>query len=358
MSVIDDVLKYETWLGTHCAVVRSGLEEKHERMARDAFMFFRATCFRFARKLNDWLPELSDAPVVPSVGDAHIENWGTWRDLEGRLVWGVNDFDDAADLPCTYDLLRLATSARLAKGLPGENKDRAAAILAGYHCGLAAPRPRLVDDESIWMQTLVNRPAAKAGAFGRELKKAAPAEPGDMVRGILTNQFCAGTSDIHFSAWQRGGGSLGRPRFVAEGTWRGGRTVREAKALVPSAWYWAGVEKDAAERFSALAGGRYRSPDPFLVVKSGFIIRRIAADSDKINLAGSDAQAYGPALLSAMGADLAAIHLSEGADPAAIGPGLLRRPPGWLNKASVIAEDEVREDFEKWRSYHQSTRGK
>ena len=31
----------------------------------------------------------------------------------------------------------------------------------------------------------------------------------------------------------------GRPRYVAVGYWRGGQVLREAKALVPSAWNWA-----------------------------------------------------------------------------------------------------------------------
>ena len=30
-----------------------------------------------------------------SVGDLHVENFGTWRDSEGRLIWGINDFDEA-----------------------------------------------------------------------------------------------------------------------------------------------------------------------------------------------------------------------------------------------------------------------
>ena len=36
------------------------------------------------------------------------------RDAEGRLVWGVNDVDEAFELPYTQDLVRLATSAILA----------------------------------------------------------------------------------------------------------------------------------------------------------------------------------------------------------------------------------------------------
>ena len=32
------------------------------------------------------------AAQVLAIGDIHLENFGTWRDVDGRLVWGVNDF--------------------------------------------------------------------------------------------------------------------------------------------------------------------------------------------------------------------------------------------------------------------------
>jgi uncharacterized protein (DUF2252 family) len=55
--------------------------------------------------------QLADAPQVLAVGDLYTENFGTWRDAEGRLVWGVNDLDEAHPLPYTNDLVRLATRA-------------------------------------------------------------------------------------------------------------------------------------------------------------------------------------------------------------------------------------------------------
>ena len=57
-----------------------------------------------------------------AVGDIHLENFGTWRDADGRLVWGVNDFDEAAEMPYALDLIRLATSALVAR--QGPRRDR------------------------------------------------------------------------------------------------------------------------------------------------------------------------------------------------------------------------------------------
>ena len=63
------------------------------------------------------LSRMREAPRVLSVGDAHVNSYGTWRDAEGRLCWGIDDFDEAWPLPYTNDLVRLATSVKLARKL-------------------------------------------------------------------------------------------------------------------------------------------------------------------------------------------------------------------------------------------------
>ncbi|MBW8880324.1 MAG: DUF2252 family protein, partial [Asticcacaulis sp.] len=351
MSIVEDSDAYEAWLRTHCQVVEDALADKHERMAGDIFMFFRATCFRFARKFAKWFPDLVEAPLVPSIGDAHIENFGTWRDAEGRLVWGVNDFDEAAVLPWTCDLVRLAASARLGRNLPGTNRSRTTALLEGYMLGLLAPTPQFVDDERPWLQTLVTRPG-KAGDFQYRLGqiKQTPPPPTE-VQDLLRAAFL-GDADIKYMGnWKKGGGSLGRPRHVAVGRWQGGPAVREAKALVPSAWSWGANYATEATLFEKLASGPYRSPDPFLTVKvsgkkgSAWVVRRIAPDSVKIDLGDAGAETYNPLLLSAMGRELASIHVTGDVAAATILADLNRHPVDWLLDAARDAEKQVAEDF-------------
>jgi len=43
-----------------------------------------------------------------------VDSFGTWRDLEGRLVRGVDDFDEAYPAPYTNHLVRLAASVKVA----------------------------------------------------------------------------------------------------------------------------------------------------------------------------------------------------------------------------------------------------
>src|SRR5262245_51574753 len=115
MNIILSTHQYEAWLKRHLvSIVRKDLEAKREHMAEDVFSFLRATFYRWAQVFPTVCAAIVRAPKILGVGDLHVENYGTWRDAEGRLVWGINDFDEGCWLPYTNDLTRLATSARLA----------------------------------------------------------------------------------------------------------------------------------------------------------------------------------------------------------------------------------------------------
>jgi uncharacterized protein (DUF2252 family) len=94
-DVVTATTDFEKWAGRHVNLIQSDVERKHLGMAQAAFPFFRATFYRWAQWWPQICPELARAPQVLAVGDLHIDNFGTWRDLEGRLIWGVNDFDEA-----------------------------------------------------------------------------------------------------------------------------------------------------------------------------------------------------------------------------------------------------------------------
>ena len=89
---------YEAWLAAALGgeLVEADLAEKHDRMRDGPFPFLRATYWRWAETVLEVCPDLASAPKVLAIGDTHVENFGCWRDAEGRLVWGANDFDDAA----------------------------------------------------------------------------------------------------------------------------------------------------------------------------------------------------------------------------------------------------------------------
>ena len=111
VSVVAATRSYEAWVGRQVPLVRADVAFKHEQMAFAPFPFLRSTFYRWVQVWKVTCPELADAPSVLAVGDLHTENFGTWRDNEGRLIWGINDFDEAFPMAYTNDLVRLATSA-------------------------------------------------------------------------------------------------------------------------------------------------------------------------------------------------------------------------------------------------------
>src|SRR5436190_135922 len=152
MDVHGATKAYEAWLGRQTQLDADDLDYKHAQMARrrDPFPYFRATYYRWLQVWPGACRDLDDAPQVLAVGDLHVENFGTWRDAEGRLAWGVNDFDEAATLPYTNDLVRLATSAHLAidgDHLAVDGKVACEAILKGYRDGLESGGKPFVIDE-------------------------------------------------------------------------------------------------------------------------------------------------------------------------------------------------------------------
>jgi hypothetical protein len=113
-DIVQATANFEKWAARHVNLIRSDVELKHGNMAQSPFPFLRATFYRWAQWWPLVCPELARATQVLAIGDLHIENFGTWRDLEGRLIWGVNDFDEAWPAAYTVDLVRLVTSAYLA----------------------------------------------------------------------------------------------------------------------------------------------------------------------------------------------------------------------------------------------------
>jgi hypothetical protein len=367
-SFAQDNAEYETWLRTQCHVVEKDLRYKHQRMTLDAFTFLRATCFRWSKCIEVICPELEGTPPVLSVGDAHLENFGTWRDDEGRLVWGINDFDEAADIPYAYDLLRLAVSARLARNVRDKkdnlkpflllsNQETANALLKGYRKGLENPHATIVDEEeNAWLRPYVICKDGQRKKFWKEFEGYKSERiPDEIMAGFEKRLPERAVITMTAPRLGQGGGSLGRPRFVAVADWRGGCVVREAKALVLAAWDSA-HQRQNRPRFEDVATGEYRSCDPWLKVTGGFIFRRLAADARKVNLTNrTDLDSpEGDAgevckLLEAMGFDLAAIHMATHAQVKAIKDDFDKREDGWLNAAARKAAKWVNADYEEWR---------
>jgi uncharacterized protein (DUF2252 family) len=88
---------------------------KFRKMAADSFAFYRGSaCLFYAdvAKLDDpWADERTGRVWIQ--GDLHAENFGTYMDSAGALVFDVNDFDEAYLGHFGWDLGRMAASMAL-----------------------------------------------------------------------------------------------------------------------------------------------------------------------------------------------------------------------------------------------------
>jgi hypothetical protein len=316
---------------------------------------------------------------VLAVGDLHAENFGTWRDAEGRLAWGVNDFDEAAELPYTNDLVRLATSALLASAadhLSVGSKDVCDAILAGYVQGIeAGGKPFVIDEENRWFIDVIAAKTADPVKFWQKARQVVEAAGHDgkaqipaAAAAALSAALSAGATDVKMAPRCAGVGSLGRPRFVALANWLGGPILREVKALVPSAVPWAQGDPGAGRAHAAEAGcaggdgagsciprlvgaavaAGLRCPDPFFHVAGGWVGRRLAPDSHKIELKSSAKTGYGVDLLGAMGREAANVHLATASAAGRIRDDLKSRGNKWLRDAAKVMRDVTVEEQKQW----------
>lgn len=96
---------------------------KYRKMARDPHAFYRGSACLFFNDVtqedDDWADHGAERIWIH--GDLHVENFGTYLNSDGRLVFDINDFDEAYVGRFTWDLQRFAASLALVgwqKALP------------------------------------------------------------------------------------------------------------------------------------------------------------------------------------------------------------------------------------------------
>jgi uncharacterized protein (DUF2252 family) len=88
---------------------------KFRKMAGSSFAFYRGSaCLFYADVTHEKDPFLDERTSRVWIhGDLHAENFGTYMNSEGILVFNVNDFDEAYVGPFTWDLKRFVASVAL-----------------------------------------------------------------------------------------------------------------------------------------------------------------------------------------------------------------------------------------------------
>ena len=357
MNIRKATSAYETWLAKHITLLPADLKRKHQAMAQDVFPFLRATFYRWMQLWPKVCASAARAPKVLAVGDLHVENFGTWRDVEGRLVWGINDFDEVYELPYTIDLVRLAASAHIAireARLKIAAKDACEAILTGYKKGLeTGGLPYVLADEHQWLHQMVTGVLRDPVQYWKKLDSL-PTWKGRVpksARRAIDKLMPEPALEYRIVHRVAGLGSLGRQRLVGIALCRGGRVAREAKALAPSACVWAlGGKASERIRYQEALDRSVRDIDPFVRLRGSWIGRRLAPDCSRVELSNMPKERDETKLLRAMGFETANVHLGSRGAAKRILPDLEKRSSEWLHEAATAMVKAITDDFNEWRA--------
>ncbi|HUK53055.1 MAG TPA: DUF2252 family protein [Candidatus Binatia bacterium] len=357
MDIVAATKSYERWLGARTQLVPADLRLKHQFMAAAVFPFLRATFYRWLQVWTEVCPKAAAAPRVLAVGDLHVENFGTWRDLEGRLIWGINDFDEVSHMPYTIDLVRLTTSALLAAEVDELGlKPRliAECIEEGYRRAIALDgRPFVLSDRTGWLRRVALHFIVEGPTYWEKLRacprvdaKAVPAT----ARAAIERSMPEKRLEYGYARRGAGLGSRGHQRYVSLVNWRGGLIAREAKALVPSAAVWLRHHAHSGPiLYAEVLRRAVRVPDPHFHVDGHWIVRRLSPSCRKISIGDLPERRNEERLLMGMGAETANVHLGTARARRVIGRDLAGRGGKWLLEAARDMEKLVRRDWNTWR---------
>ena len=124
---------------------------KYQKMRSCSFGFLRATCHLF----YDRLPQgelLKSAPLTWVCGDLHLENFGSYKGNNRLAYFDLNDFDEAALAPASWEIVRMLTSLLVgAESLsikPSEARALCSAFVDSYASTLAAGKAYWIERET------------------------------------------------------------------------------------------------------------------------------------------------------------------------------------------------------------------
>ncbi len=356
VDINEATTSYEKWMRSCATIIASDLRSKHEQMKESPFLFLRGSFYRWVQLWPSVCADLCNAPHVLAVGDLHVNSFGTWRDVEGRLCWGVDDFDESYRMAYTNDLVRLAASMKIvidAEGLSIKLKDGCEAILEGYRESLRdGGRPIVLAEHAQELGKLGVDSFKPPTDFWEKLNKLPairhPLAPD--VKRALEKTLPDRRMRYKVVRRQAGLGSLGQERFVAIGDWQGGCVAREAKLMVPSAYVWLKGEMGHGQSFYEDAiKSAVRSPDPFQLIQGSWLIRRLSPDSNPIDIQTLPKHRDEQMILQAMGSEAANVHLGTKRQASNILEDLRKRKTRWLRDAATRMAEFVEKDWNRYR---------
>jgi hypothetical protein len=355
VDILTATKDFEKWVSPRTDVVKSQFSDKHKQMAESPVQFLRGTFYRWTQLFPEICSDLGKSPVVLSVGDLHIASFGTWRDGFGRLIWGIDDFDEAYPLPYANDLVRLAVSATL-DASEGEIKVGLAnvidVILDGYRtCLSGGGKPFVLEEKHKWLRNIALDSLDVPGDFWKKMDALPEARTNvpPEARKAISRLLPAPKLPYRLVRRIAGVGSHGHARFVAISDWRGGQIALEAKAAIPSACLWARPAASSRIYYQLLLERAIRCPDPFVRLSGKWLVRQLAPDSSPIEIETMSGQKDQDRLLHAMAWETANVHLGTPRAAARIAADLNSRSGKWLRTAVKDMSAATIGDWKEWK---------
>jgi uncharacterized protein (DUF2252 family) len=121
---------------------------KYRAMRSSVFAFFRGSAHLFWEDLarDD---AFTTSPRVWSCGDLHLENFGSFRGDNGLVYFDVNDFDEGALAPATWDVARFVSSIFVAASSLRLDAAEASGLANIF---LSSYQTALVDGKARWLE--------------------------------------------------------------------------------------------------------------------------------------------------------------------------------------------------------------
>ena len=297
---------------------------RYQRLRASAFAFFRGTApLYYHRFAADAV--LHASPTAWLCGDAHVENFGSYRADNGLVYFDLNDFDEAVRGPVLWDVGRLAVSVVLAAaewGIhPAERALLVCELLATYAAALAVGK-------AYWVER-----TTATGVVGQLLHATTHRGPRALLHGRAVEEegwhFCAGPTLQLLAAPER------PAVWEAVRAWHQATTRPPCGRLLDVAQRVAGIGSLGVRRYAVLAEHRHpqRHPLPGLLdfkqaipaaaAGAGIAQPGWATEAQRVVQAQTWLQAVPPALLQAVtlqGQPFVLRALQPVADHLAFGP--------------------------------------
>ncbi|MET3117058.1 uncharacterized protein (DUF2252 family) [Undibacterium sp. GrIS 1.8] len=141
-NIVDNILNFNAGRDSE------RLTMKYHNMRQDPFVFLRGTCHLFYARLPKH-KLLQQAPLTWCCGDLHLENFGSYKGDNRLAYFDINDFDEAALAPLTWDLIRALTSILIAAPTLSVATSDATALCKIF---LESYRIALANGKSYWVE--------------------------------------------------------------------------------------------------------------------------------------------------------------------------------------------------------------